>query len=1263
MKKLQLIIYLCVFSLAAWAQTDRGTITGTVSDASGAVIPGAMIEAKNLSTGATYQAGTSETGNFTLAQLPVGTYEISATLPGFKKFLRSGIIVGVAQIIRVDVGLEVGTAGEQVTVEAAAPLLKTESGEISHNVQMDTLDSLPILTLGAAGTIGNIRNPLQSVQLLPGTNFANDNTLRVNGMPSSSHSIRIDGQDATNGIWRQLNQQNQASIDAMQEVSIQTGNYDAEYGQAGGGYFNFTPRSGTNDIHGAVFDYFVNEAFNAGTPFTDRRTIGDLGRAGQHLRNAQRRNDYGFNIGGPILLGKIYNGHEKSFFFFNFEQFREGQFITTGLTTVPTLAERNGDFSAVLGPQLILAGQPAVDPFGRPVRQNQLYDPTTARVAPDGSTLRDPYQGNIIPAGAMDPSAARVLALLPTPTNGNLINNYVIPGFQNFRHTTIPSFKIDHALNDKNRLSFYFSDTITNSPSANGFTQVFTAAAQQAIRAYTYRINYDRTVSPTQLFHLGVGYIYQYVPSIPPTYDPSSLGFQTQFFAPIFPSIGGVSDPVFGGALPAPPPGAPGTGIGSGFAYKFSKEFKPTFNTNFTWVAGNHSYKFGGDLIVDGIQTLNYTRANGVYTFAGQQSGIGTWENGRGLNGPTGFGFASFLTGRANSLNISQLTDSRLGNHQMAFYAQDSWKVTRKLTVSYGLRYDLQSLLREQYGRMQSANFNKPNPVANNLPGAVDYEANCGCRFGQTYKYAFGPRLSLAYQATPKTVIRGGAGIAYGTAPNNAFLSLSDVDFYNITAPGYGDPAVLFKEGNVFGPGNSRGNAPLTWPDYTRAYPFEVAPGIRPPASPFLFFDRHAGRPPRILQWSFGVQRELGSNLLLDVAYVGNRGVWWTAPLLQDQAYNALTLGDVARAGLDMSNPADRNLLNTPIALPNGQPNPAVVARFPYLANPNNVYPGFPGSQPLKQALRPHPQWGAGIPPFLGPPLGDTWYDSLQTKLTQRFTHNLSMQVAYTFSKELTNGANSDTSYLTPNPPLINDVFNRKLAKQLSNFGHPDSFVVSFSYLTPKLPGSQAGAMKFANAVLHDWTFTSVLRYQSGDLIRTPGSTNGLLTQLGRGSENNPAQWGGGNTFFNRVAGQPLFLKDPNCHCIDPTKDLPLNPAAWSDAPGGQFGTSAPYYDNYRWQRQPSEAMSFGRNFRPLGGDSKVVFNIRTEFQNVFNRLFLQAPSIGGPTNVNPLSPTIKNGLGQLTGGYGYVNFFNGGTASMGGARPRSGQIVARLTF
>src|SRR5262245_14767615 len=676
-------VVVCSFALTmtAFTQSDRGTITGTVSDATGAVIPGVAIEAKNSQTGATYQAGSSETGNYTLAQLPAGTYELSANLPGFKRYLRSGIIVSVATTLRIDVALEVGQAGDSVTVEAASPLLKTESGEVSHNITAEQADSLPVLTLsGALGTtLGNVRNPLQVINLLPGASFANENQLRVNGMPSSTHSIRIEGQDATNGMYRQINQGVQASVDAIQEVAVQTSNYAAEYGQAGGGYFNYTMKSGTNQFHGAVFDYFVNEALHAGTPVTDRVTTGDTSRAGQHIRNRQRKNDYGFNIGGPIALGKLYDGHNKSFFFFNFEQFRETQFVSSGLATVPTLKMRNGDFSEILGPQLTIGGTPAVDPFGRPVRQNAIYNPATTRVAPDGTRVRDPYDNNIIPVGQFDPVGKKIQDLLPLPTNNQLlINNYTIPTYENFRHTTIPSFKIDHNINDKNKLSFYFSTTRTRSPQANGFeTQPYSSVSPTESNAYTVRLNYDRTLSPTMLLHVGAGVLYQNVPSLPPTFDQSSLGWAKNFYVDLFPQITGLSNTQFGGTSIA---------LGSFSPYKYSKDLKPTLNTSLTWVSGNHSFKMGGELIVEGLPTLNYTRANGVLGFALDQSSIGSWQDGRGLNSTTGLPYASFLLGRTSSLTLSQVTSTRLGNHSMAFYAQDSWKITRKLTFGYGLR-------------------------------------------------------------------------------------------------------------------------------------------------------------------------------------------------------------------------------------------------------------------------------------------------------------------------------------------------------------------------------------------------------------------------------------------------------------------------------------------------------------------------------------------------------------------------------------------------
>ena len=279
MRLINVLILVCLLALSAVAQTNLGTITGTITDPAGAVVPNAPIEAKNTATGAVYPVASSATGNYTISQLPLGTYEMSVTVAGFKKYTRTGITVEAFGIYRIDPVLEVGATTESVVVEAAAPLLKTESTEVSYNIPTNTLDDLPILTLSGAPAgffnssgLGNVRNPLAALQLMPGTDFATDNTLRVNGMPSSSQSINIEGQDASNGFWKQVTQVNQAGADAIQEVTVQTSNYAAEYGQAGGGYINYTMKSGTNQLHGSGFDYFVNTVLNAGLPFTVDRT-------------------------------------------------------------------------------------------------------------------------------------------------------------------------------------------------------------------------------------------------------------------------------------------------------------------------------------------------------------------------------------------------------------------------------------------------------------------------------------------------------------------------------------------------------------------------------------------------------------------------------------------------------------------------------------------------------------------------------------------------------------------------------------------------------------------------------------------------------------------------------------------------------------------------------------------------------------------------------------------------------------------------------
>ena len=312
MKRPAFCLMLC--ALGALAQSDRGSITGTIADPGGAVVVSAAIEARNVDTAALYQAASTATGNYTLPQLPAGSYMLSVTVPGFKKYVRQGLTVEVAQTIRIDIALEVGNTLESVTVTEAAALLKTESGELSQNVTAERMNSLPVLQTGTFG-VGSygIRNANSVTVLLPGSYYIGNNTLRINGAPTNSNSLRIEGQDSTDSYSMSTNSHINPGVDAVQEFAIQTSNYAAEFGQAGGGVYNLTMKSGTNQFHGTVYDYFVNEALNAGQPFTNNGN-------GKLIRPRARRNDYGFTTGGPVWIPKVYNGRDKTFFFFNLEQ-------------------------------------------------------------------------------------------------------------------------------------------------------------------------------------------------------------------------------------------------------------------------------------------------------------------------------------------------------------------------------------------------------------------------------------------------------------------------------------------------------------------------------------------------------------------------------------------------------------------------------------------------------------------------------------------------------------------------------------------------------------------------------------------------------------------------------------------------------------------------------------------------------------------------------------------------------------------------------
>lgn len=1204
--KLRVIAALFVCALGAFAQGDRGTITGTISDSGGAVIPNAPIEARNVDTGATYQAATTGTGNYTLGELPAGTYEMTVTVPGFKKYIRPGLTVQLAQTIRVDAALEVGAATESVTVNEEAPLLKTESGEVSHNIASQRLDDLPI-----ASTVGAIRTPLSVTQLVPGANMVSTTTIRIEGTPANSEQVRIEGMDSTYSLGMSTYSFAQPSVDAVQEVAVQTSNFAAELGLAAGAVFNITMKSGTNKFHGSAYDYWINEDLNAAGPFT-------------HTDPKSRGNNYGFTIGGPVWIPKIYNGHDKTFFFFSFESRPTTAVTSTTFDTVPTTAYRAGNFSAAE-----INRNLGTDPLGRPILTNEIYDPATSRLV-NGQLVTDPFPGNVIPTARISPVSAAIQSLIPLPTGPNanqLINNYLNP-FYTHMQSYIPTVKIDHALTANQKLSFFWGWTHQATPngnglgtsngSAEGFPQPISSFSASYFDTYNTRLNYDFTLRPTLLLHLGAGYQGSVLnmPAFVQNYNVTTqLGLQGPFQPYAFPNIGGLSS-AQGGVT---------NGNALSGAYQFGSDFDGTEKTDeqkslgtasLTWVRGNHTYKTGAELRVEGYPNYNIQGTNGQYTFSAAETGLpylnATGPAGSG--GTVGFPYASFLLGLVDSGNIRQPAVAKLGKNEEGAYLQDSWKVTRKLTLEYGIRYDFSTYQKEEHGRFGSLSAKVPDPAAGGQPGAVIYEATCNCNFAKNYPWGFGPRFAAAYQVNSKTVIRGGAGLIYNGTPNNNVITRQVTSSNPFSAPAFGTPAMTFAQGVPFTASQ------IVWPNFSPGY-FPL-PGTL--TGPSYVIDQNSGRPSRSWQWSIGLQREIVKDLVVEAAYVGNRGMWYQAAILDN--YNALSLNTLANDGLNITNAATRTLLNSPVN------SPAVVA-----AGFKIPYSGFPATATLAQSLRPFPQYNSGLAP-LWDPLGDTWYNSLQVKAVKRLSHGLDFTYTFTWSQELTQGAEADSVGPFGVAALVNDVFNRKLDKYVSEYSRPLVSNIGLSYTLPKW--GKNGLFRY---VVGDWNLGALAIYASGMPIAAPQAQNNLNSILFQGTA------GTAISFADRVPGQPLYTVDLNCHCYDPAATFVLNPKAWTDPPAGTFSTGTGYYNDYRQQRHPVENFNFGRTFNIK---EKASFAIRAEFTNIFNRT-----KYPNPTATNELAPQTVNAAGLATAGFGYMNVTTIGTTS------RQGQIVARIRF
>src|SRR5271157_2263013 len=380
------LLFMFLITLAlALAQTDRGTITGTITDPTGAVIPGATLHARNVDTGAEFDTVSTATGNYTIPSLIAGPYDLTVTAAGFEKYIQHGIGVEVVQVLRVDIVMKVGSSTESVTVNADAPLLRTENAEMSHNLSTERVDALP-------NTTTNMRDPFEFAGTMPGvvggvTAPAGSANIKVNGSPATTYRVLLDGQDITNANEDPSHTlEQQPAVEALQEFTLQASNYAAEFGQITGGLFNFTTKSGANGLHGVGFVFVRNEDLNAGKPYSTS------GPGGHLLRPRSRGRNYGGAIGGPVVIPKVYDGRNKTFFYANLELYRNYTGTDT-YVTMPTTQMKTGDFSQAFTARAPLGTNPA----GGSINENMIFDPLTEQTV-NGQLTRTPFPNNVIPA-------------------------------------------------------------------------------------------------------------------------------------------------------------------------------------------------------------------------------------------------------------------------------------------------------------------------------------------------------------------------------------------------------------------------------------------------------------------------------------------------------------------------------------------------------------------------------------------------------------------------------------------------------------------------------------------------------------------------------------------------------------------------------------------------------------------------------------------------------------------------------------------------
>ena len=1017
---------LAVFATACLAQEYRAAITGQVTDSSGAAISSAKVVATSIERHLLYESLTSSAGRYNIQFLLPGHYTLTVEKPGFKKFTGEDISLLASDKLALDVKLPIGPLADTVTVTAAVPLLQTESATRQAVIENRILENVPsggrnlyALQYDEPGVV-KASTYWGSMELYA---FGNVNAVTISGGRISENETVLDG------ITNTKSDRGVAfvpSLSGTQEFTVQTNSYDAQFGRVGGGVTMINLKSGTNSFHGQLYDYFKNDKLRANDWVANKD--GDP-------RTPFKNNTFGFELDGPFRIPKLIDGRNKLFFMLSFEGLREHDPGGQG-RTLPLPEQLKGDFSHLYNNDGALV---------------TIYDPLTTTLGPDGKTyMRTPFPGNIIPSLRINPVAAKVASFYPTP---NLPGDG--PSHQNNYQKILPATnsydswlgKVDYMFSEKSHASFRYGQTPWlnfaglvwgNNPAEPSPQYPSTRVPRNWGADWTY------ILTPTIVFDLRGGLARYEAFSgngFGVNYDPRQLGFPSSLVAQFthleFPrfNIGNYSE------------------IGSQGVFSYLTQDVWSLQPNVSVIRGKHVLRFGAEFRRYNDNSLNPGLASGLYNFDASW----TQANPQRADSVSGNEFASFLLGYPSGGRVDDNIDPAYRSNYYALFVQDDFKVTPRLTLNLGLRWDYEAPRTERYNRMlRGFAFDQASPIAAAVqasPAAVNCPAcAAGLKGGLQYAGSSGesrlafdphklqlqPRAGVAYRVTSKLVFRGGYGLSYlgqnSSGPTVGFSQqtplVASLDNGLMPAVSLSDPfpASIYPGGLLKPIGASQG----------------LSTNLGQSVA-FQYLDRPL---PYSQQYSAGFQYQLRGGWLLDASYVGNI----TRRLPVTLSLNFIPAGILNSIPVDQRQAYFNQQVPNPMAglLPNSGGNGATVAR--------------------QQLLFAFPQYGAGTQ-MTDVPIGQQRYDAAQMKLTRRFSHGLAMTAAYTISKTL-----EQVSLLNAQDVDVNHPLNSKLEKRLAQFDVPRQLSVIGSYDLP-FRGIFAG-----------WTFSGVFMSHSGFPLPFPNA-------------------------------------------------------------------------------------------------------------------------------------------------------------------------------